>query len=100
MSVATAQTSLYFVTSHATEPSKSLTREMGSVARRRAYSAGGSRPEARLKGKEGSSEIAIVRAEVVSRRLKVVLEDLCRPGVEIMERIVAEPVLARLDTHL
>lgn len=60
VSVATAQTSLYFVTSHAVEPSKSLTREMGSVARRRAYSAGGLRPEARLKGNEGGSAIVIL----------------------------------------
>ena len=53
VSVATAQTSLYLVTIHATEPSKSFTRETGSEVRRRAYSAGGSRPEARLKGKLG-----------------------------------------------
>lgn len=66
VSVATSQTSLYFVTSHATEPSKSLTRETGSVARRRAYWAGGSRPEVRLKGKEGSSVTAILQIMRVS----------------------------------
>lgn len=60
VSVATAHTSLYFVTSHAREPSKSFTCETGSVARRRAYSAGGSRPEARWKGKFGGVVVVIV----------------------------------------
>lgn len=53
-SVAMRQTSSYLVASQARVPSNSLTLDMGSVARRRAYSAGGSRPEARRKGKLGA----------------------------------------------
>lgn len=93
MSVATAQTSLYFVTSHAIEPSKSWTREIGSVARRRAYSAGGSRPEARSKGKEGSSVMVIFRDELGSLRFGVVLEDSCSRNVEIMGENVSFSVM-------
>lgn len=106
VSVATAQTSLYLVTSHATEPSKSLTRETGSVARRRAYSAGGSRPEARLNGKEGGSAVVILRVEKGYLRFGVILENLSRRDVEIMEEDVScsvmlqfPPLLARLNQH-
>lgn len=105
-SVATAQTSLYFVTSHATEPSKSLTCEMGSVARRRAYSAGGSRPEARLKGKEGNSAMAILRIGMGSLRLGVAMDDLSRCDVTITGKtgsslavLPSQPFLARLNKH-
>lgn len=54
-SVATLQTSWYFTTSHATLSSKSFTCDTGSVARRWAYSAGGSRAEARWNGNLGGS---------------------------------------------
>lgn len=53
-----------------------------------------------MKGKDGSSEMAILRFAVVSMSLGVVLEDLSRPGIEIMEKTVAQPVLERLDNHL
>jgi len=52
-SVATRHTSLYFVTSHAKLPSYSLIFDTGSVARRPAYSTGGSKPEARRNGNDG-----------------------------------------------
>jgi hypothetical protein len=57
--VATKQTSLCLVTSQAREPSKSLTWEMGFVARSLANSAGGSGPEAREKGKLGASDAIV-----------------------------------------
>lgn len=57
----TLHTSLYLVTSHARSPFQSFTRETGSVARRRANSAGGSRPEARSKGNEGGSRVIVAR---------------------------------------
>lgn len=79
---------------------------MGSVARRRAYSAGGSRPEARLKGKEGDSLIVILRIEMGSLRFRVILQDPRRLKVEIVEKIVSclemlrsQPVLERLNTR-
>ena len=53
LSVATCATSFHLVTSHASDPSKSFTLETGSLARSFANSAGGSGPEARLKGKLG-----------------------------------------------
>lgn len=59
-SVETLHTSSYLVTSHARSPFQSLTRETGSVLRRRAKSAGGSRPEAREKGNDGASVCVIV----------------------------------------
>lgn len=62
-SVATCVTSLYLVTSQAKLPSNNVTRETGSVARRRAYSAGGSMPEARWNGNlGGSTDIVVVIA--------------------------------------
>jgi hypothetical protein len=64
-SVATRQTSLYFVTSHAAVPSYNFTCESGSVARSRANSAGGSSPEARLNGKGGRLLLAVVEPMVV-----------------------------------
>lgn len=53
-SVATVTTSLYLVTNQAKLPSKSLTLEIGSLARSRENSAGGSKPEARRNGKLGA----------------------------------------------
>lgn len=59
LSVATEVTSLYLVTSQARLPSYSLTLETGLLARRRAYSAGGSMPEALLNGKLGGSIVIL-----------------------------------------
>jgi hypothetical protein len=57
LSVKTLQTSLCLTTSHAWLPSQSVTLETGSVARRVAYSVGGSAPDGRLNGNCGGSNI-------------------------------------------
>lgn len=62
LSVATKITSFHLVTSHASVPSNSLTLDTGSDARSLAYSAGGSRLDARWNGKLGASVVAMVDA--------------------------------------
>lgn len=89
-SVATWHTSRYFVTSHGSEPSYSFTRETGAVLRSRANSAGGSRPEARLKGKLGASDMV----EALRALTRVV------PGRSKEEMVVGRWVLRRSDAYI